>query len=263
MDFTVDGINDLIKKGPLFALVLFRVGGLFFVAPVLSYRTFPIRIKIALSFFLALIIFPTVRFLPIDVPDNFLAFGIMVFREVAVGAVIGFLAAMLFVVFSFAGTIAGRQMAMEMASTLSPNAETGGSVTALLFYLAGAMVFLGVNGHHWLIKTVAFSYKVIPLSGFRFAPRLTDRIIESFAAYFALGVKMAAPFIIIALIVLVVVGVILKVTQQHGLFVLELPMKSLVGFFLLIVSAPFIVALMRIVLESLQNDVINLLRYMR
>lgn len=263
MEFTLENVNDLIRKMPVFSLVLFRMGGLFFSAPVFSHRTFPTRIKVSLSFFLALIIFPTVQFVPVELPDNFISYGLIVFREIAVGAIIGFLVALLFLVFSLAGTIAGRQVAIEMASTLAPNTETGGSITGLLYYLVGTMVFLAINGHHWLIKTLAFSYKAVPLSGFRFMPKMTEKMVESFAFYFGLGVKMAAPFIIIALISLVIVGVVLKVTEQHNLFVLELPLKSLVGFILLILNAPFIIRFIESVIQPIRNDIVDLLRYMR
>ena len=263
MEFTVDGINNLITKMPLFVLVLFRMGGLFFTAPVFSHSSVPLKMKVSLSLFLALIIFPTVHFTSFKLPDNIISFGLIVGREIAVGAIIGFLASMTFLVFSLAGMIAGRQVAMEMASTLSPNTETGGSVSGLLYYLVGATVFLAINGHHWLIKTLAFSYKVIPLAGFQFVPKITDKMIESFSIYFALGVRMAAPFIIVALIALVIVGVVLKVTEQTNLFVLELPLKSLVGFFLFVVSAPYIINFMISVLEPLENELTNLLKYMR
>lgn len=263
MEFNVDSINDLIRKMPLFVLVLFRMGGVFFTAPVFSYSSFPVRIKVSLAFFLALIIFPTVQLMSIDLPDTIISFGLMVFREIAVGAIIGFLASLLFFVFSFAGMIAERQMALEMATTFSPTTETGGSLTGLLYYLVGAMVFLAINGHHWIIKTLAFSYKAVPLSGFRFMPKITEKIVESFADYFALGVKMAAPFIIVTLIALIIVGVVLKITEQHNLFVLELPMKALVGFILFILSAPFIVNFMKSILEPMQMEIVNLLRCMR
>ncbi|MGR3219760.1 MAG: flagellar biosynthetic protein FliR [Candidatus Anammoxibacter sp.] len=263
MDFTVDGINNLISKMPLFVLVLFRMGGLFFTAPVFSHMSVPLKMKVSLSLFLALVIFPTVQFIPFTLPYTIISFGLIVVKEVAVGAIIGFMASMTFFVFSLAGMIAGRQVAMEMASTLSPNTETGGSITGLLYYMVGAMVFLAINGHHWLIKALAFSYNAVPLGGFQFTPRLSDKMVESFSVYFALGVRMAAPFIIVALITLVIVGVVLKVTEQHSLFVLELPLKSMVGFYLFVVSAPYIINFMRSVLDPLQNDIVNLLRYLR
>ena len=263
MDFSAANINSMFAKMPIFALVVFRMGALFFVAPVFSHKSIPAKIKIAFAFFLALIIFPTIQMMPIELPNNVLSFGLIVLREIAVGAIIGFFVSLLFLVFSLAGTIAGRQVAMEMATTLSPNTETGGSITGHLYYLVGTVLFLSLNGHHWLVKTLAFSYKAIPLSGYRFTPKITEKMIASFSTYFALGVKMAAPFIIVALISLVIVGVILKVTEQHGLFVLELPLKSLVGFFIFIVSAPFIIDFMIGIMEPMKGEVVNLLRYMR
>ena len=187
----------------------------------------------------------------------------MFFREAAVGAALGFFVGLSFLVFSSAGMIAGRQVALEMASTLSPNTETGGSISALLYYMVGATLFLAINGHHWLIKALAFSYKAIPVGGFRFMPKLADKMLDSFSLYFSLGVKMAAPFIIIALISLIIVGVVLKVTEQQNLFVLELPMKSMVGFIMFIASAPFVVNFMITVFERMQGEVAGLLRYMR
>ncbi len=263
MGFDVGSISDLFNEMPLFTLIMFRMGGMLFTAPVFSHRSVPAKLRIALAFFFAVIAFPSAHATLVEIPNNLFLFGMIVFREIAVGAVLGFFVGLAFMVFSSAGMIAGRQVALEMASTLSPNTETGGSISALLYYMVGATLFLAINGHHWLIKALAFSYKVVPVDGFRFMPKLSDKMLESFSLYFSLGVKMAAPFIIIALISLVIVGVVLKVTEQQNLFVLELPMKSLVGFILFIVSAPFIVNFMITIFEHMQGEVGGLLRYMR
>lgn len=262
MEFDVSSIVDLVRRMPVFVLVVFRMGGIFVAAPILSHKSFPPSIKMAFSFFLALLIFPTVHFSPEDLPPDIMSFGFVAVREVAVGAIIGFFAAVFFMVFSLAGSVVGRQIGLEMAATMAGGNETGGSLLAFIYYSIATMIFLAINGHHWIIKTLAFSYKAVPLTGFRFIPKLTDKMTDSLAIYFAQGIKMSAPFIIIGLIVLVIVGVVLKVTQQTNMFVLELPLKSLVGFSLLIMSAPYIIYSMSGLIDSLQGELMNLLRLM-
>ncbi len=263
MEFNVGTITEMMNKLPVFIMVVFRMGGLFLTAPVFSHMAVPMRIKVSLAFFMALVIFPSVQTLPSELPDGFILFGAVAAKETAVGAIIGYFAALLFTVFSMAGSVIGRQIGLEMAATLSPGMQTGGSLTGFIYYITGAIIFLGVNGHHWLIKTLAFSYRAVPLAGFRYTPKLTEKITDSFALYFAQGIKIAAPFIIVGLLSLVLVGIVLKVTQQSNLFVLELPMKSLVGFTLLVVSLPFGIFAMKNIMETLQGEIVNLLRFMR
>lgn len=263
MDFDMNNINGLIRKMPIFFLVLSRMAGIFFAAPVFSNKAFPISIKASFAFFLTLIVFHSVSFVPEDLPDTMLSFGLMTLKELAVGAIIGFAGAVLFMLFSLAGTVVGRQIGLEMASTLSPGLGTGGSLIGFIYYLIATMIFLSINGHHWLIRTLAYSYRAVPLAGFRFTPKLTDKFTDLFVTYYAQGVKMGGPFIIVGFLTLILVGIVLKVTQQTNLFVLELPMKALVGFALLIVAVPYIVFLMTSILEKWQSELITILRFMR
>lgn len=262
MEFRLDSIESVITRMPLFVLVVFRMSGIFFAAPFFSHTAIPVSIKIAFAFFLSLIVFHTVQTDPAELPDNLISFGFLAFKEVAVGAVIGFFGALIFLVFSLAGSTAGRQIGLEMASTLSPGSELGDSLFGFIYYLTALVVFLALNGHHWFIKTLAFSYKVVPLGGFSFMPKLADKMVDSFSIYFSMGIKMAAPFIIIGFLTLIIVGIVLKVTQQTNLFVLELPMKSLVGFTLFFLSAPFIIFFMRNIFGSLQNELVGLLKFL-
>ncbi len=263
MEFDMSDINGLITKMPVFVLVLFRMSGIFFTAPVFSHKAFPIRIKASFAFFLALIVFHSVDITNAELTDNMISFGLMSLKEVAVGAIIGFSIGLLFMMFSLAGTMVGRQIGLEMASTLSPGSATGGSLIGFVYYFSATMIFFATNAHHWVIKTLAYSYKVVPLAGFRFNASLTEKMINSLSLYFAHGVKMAAPFIIVGFLSLVVIGIVLKITQQTNLFILELPMKALVGFALLIVTAPFIIFTMRNMMDSLQVEVVNILRFLR
>src|SRR4051812_42362646 len=52
---------DILVILPAFALVLFRVSGMVMTAPIYGSTVIPLRIRIALTFVLALVTFPLVR----------------------------------------------------------------------------------------------------------------------------------------------------------------------------------------------------------
>lgn len=259
----MEHVSDIFRQIPLFVLVLFRIGGIFLTAPFFGHDSIPIRIKVAITFFFTLVIFPTVPMAHGNLPSDLVSFGFVAAKETAVGAVMGFLASALFMIFLLAGEVVDRQIGLDFAAILSPTTQFGSSLTGMLYYLTAIMIFLSLNGHHWLIKTVAFSYRIVPIGGFSYTAKLMNKIMESFASFFGAGIKMAAPFIIIAILILIVVGIVLKITQQTNLFIIELPMRALIGFIFLIVSTPFIIYSMKVFLEPLQTEIVSLLKFMR
>lgn len=259
----MEHVSDIFRQIPLFILVLFRMGGIFLIAPFFGHDFIPIRIKVAIAFFFTLVIFPTVPITPGDLPSDLVSFGFVAAKETAVGVAMGFFASALFMIFSLAGEVVDRQIGLDFVSILSPTTQFGGSLIGMLYYLTAIIIFLSLNGHHWLIKTLAFSYRIVPVGGFSYTAKMMNKIMESFASFFGSGIKMAAPFIIIAILTLIVVGIVLKITQQTNLFIIELPMRALIGFIFLIISAPFIIYSMKGFLEPLQMEIVYLLKFMR
>lgn len=78
-------------------LVLFRVGGIFLLSPFYSHRTIPFMVKLWFCFVVSILMMPVVSGLDIGLPGSFPELILIIFRELFVGILMGFVGLMLFI----------------------------------------------------------------------------------------------------------------------------------------------------------------------
>lgn len=77
-------------------------------------------VKIGLSLVVAFAIFPTINASQQTLPDNLISFIILIFREVAIGFIIGYGATLAFGAFVVAGELISGEMGLHMAQIVDP-----------------------------------------------------------------------------------------------------------------------------------------------
>ena len=85
-------ILDPINILPMFALVLIRTASVLFFSPIYSQAGLPLMIKIGLALVISFAIFPTISSSQLVLPDNMISFILIVFKELAIGFLIGYVA---------------------------------------------------------------------------------------------------------------------------------------------------------------------------
>ena len=92
-----------------------------------------------------------------------------------------------------------------------------------LFFLA----FLGVNGHHWVVRALAESYERAPVGALSFGGSAVDVITSFFADLFSAGIAFAAPIVVLLLMISLLLGLIARSVPQVN--VLEMGFSLRVG----------------------------------
>lgn len=215
----------------LFSLALARIGGLVSFAPFFgSGAVLPwIRIFIALS--LTWVLFPVVGDRIPQIPATSLGFALLLARELLIGFLLGFCAKLVFGALEVAGQIIGFQMGFSFIQIVDPQTQVESPFMGIFLNLAGMMLFLAFNGHHWLIQAVAYSYELG--SGTLSSASIVEQLTLSLAQMFVVGFKVAAPLAVSMFLVDVLFGILGRAAPQLQLLVLGLPAKGLVGFALL------------------------------
>ena len=109
-----------------------RVLALFSAMPVLGQRQVPIRVRIALSFFIALAAAGTTPAGPTVPLDSPVAFT-LVAQQVLIGLALGFAVRIIFTAIEFAGEIIGLQMGLNFAGFFDPATAQQATATSSLF----------------------------------------------------------------------------------------------------------------------------------
>ncbi len=230
---------------PVFMLVFCRITSFFVIAPVFTSRGIPTSFKIGFSFLLTVIVYLTFG-IGETVPQD-LSYALLIVQEVLVGLLLGFTAYLIMAVVQTAGALIDIQIGFSMANVIDP--FTGASMPLIgnfKYYLA-LLVFLGMNGHHYLLDAIMYSYDWVPITGNVSSKILdgsvTDILVRTFAHSFVLALQMAAPLVAALFLTDVGLGFLARTAPQFNVFVIGIILKILVGLVLLMLLMPGLVSL--------------------
>ena len=108
----------------LFVAILTRLTGLFVTAPLLSTFPIPLMVKIWLCPFIAFLLFPIIQANSgFVVPNSVPALTLILFKEFAIGAIIGFCANILFIGIELGVNTFAIQMGLSADQALNPTSR--------------------------------------------------------------------------------------------------------------------------------------------
>ena len=226
-----------------------RILGLFTSAPVLSMKTVPRRVRVALAVLIAFAAQPSLPDTSAITLNSPLVLG-AVAQQVLIGITMGFAARVVFAAIEFAGEMVGLQMGLNFASFFDPT--TGGQSTAVSrFYgTIASWLFVVMNGHLLLTAAVVQSFHTFPVSAEPLAFLATVQPQVWGSEIFRLGLWIALPIMAMLLLVNMVMGVMSRVASQLNIFAIGFPITLSVGLLglwltLPMMQVPFTMALER------------------
>ncbi len=225
-----------------------RVLALFTSMPVLGQRNVPIRVRIALAFFIALGVAGTVPAGTGNVPLDSPAAVLLVVQQVLIGLSLGFAVRIIFTAIEFAGEVIGLQMGLNFAGFFDPATAQQATATSSFFSTMVAFLFIAMNGHLLVIEAVCQSLVAFPVSPEPFAFLHAVRPETWGAEIFRLGLWIALPLIAMLLFINMMLGIIARIAPQISIFSVGFPITLGVGligvmFTLPLLQGPFTAAL--------------------
>jgi flagellar biosynthetic protein FliR len=154
-------------------------------------------------------------------------------RELAIGATLGLGVLMAFAGFSLAGRLVDVQIGFGMAQVFDPLTRTQVPVITSALGLAGVVFFFLVNGHHALLRGVAYSLGRFPAGQPWSLQDVAAPVLQQAAGLFTLGFALAAPVVLCLLLVEFALGVLARSLPQANVFLLGMPVKVVAGLLVL------------------------------
>ena len=244
----------------LFFLILVRATSMFMTAPVFSQRSMPARYKIGLGGLMAILLTPVVNAMHIDLVFDQLTAVVLVFKEILTGVSIGFTMSLLFAGVELAGEQISMDMGISMAQVFDPSVSHNMSVIATLKNTLAILIFLIIDGHHFLVQAVAYSYEVVSIGDWQLSSFAVEKIFRLSAQVFIIGIKVAAPIIVALFLTSVAMGIIARAVPQMNIFFVGFPIRIAVGFLFLSLGFPLFVFLFQKLLNNFEQDIIYLLK---
>jgi flagellar biosynthetic protein FliR len=181
--------------------------------------------------------------------ESWISLSLMALRELFVGAAIGILAGLPLVALQVSGEQVSMAMGLSMASVMDPLMERQTSIIGQLQFLIGLWFYFRWNGHLLLIQAVVESLRLIPPGRLSWIPAGDLSLGAWLSAVFNLSVKIVVPFYCALLLADVGLGFLARTVPQMNIFILGLPVKIALGFFVLAMALPLAVEIVYTHLE--------------
>ncbi len=213
---------------PSFTLVLFRVAGLTIAAPMFSSQAIPARVKISLSFAMALMVFPVVMGnIPSHLPLSMVV--IAVIGELLIGLVLGTAVGLVFLGGELAGMIIGQQAGIGLGRVVNPLLDSDSTIVGQLYFIATMMIFLLIGGHRAVVLTLLDTFSTVPPGSFKFDASLLELLTTLLNDAFILAVRLAAPALIALLMVSLILGFLSRTIPQLNVLSVGFTIRVVVG----------------------------------
>ena len=161
LEFTALELNSWVSQ---YFYAFARIAGCLGVMPLLGSKLVPRQIRILLSVFITFIIAPLLPPMPAVDPMSLASF-IIIFEQMLIGIVLGFMVEVVSQVFVLAGQLIAMQTGLGIATTVDPAQGVSVVVVSQWFLFLTSLTFLALNGHLIVIEVVVESFHTMPVGG--------------------------------------------------------------------------------------------------
>jgi len=253
----VINLSPLLDHLPAWLMVLFRLTGIFLLAPVFGSSTIPRSAKVFMIVALSLCVYPMLMgkghlaaasLLGVIGTDaagmrtlsmwNLLP---MIAAELLLGYVIGYCASLPLIGMQIGGQVIDQQMGIAAGGVFNPDLDSEAGVIGQLYFISGLTVFLIIGGHHAVLLTLIGSFEVIPIGGFGSTgvniSVAVDLVVGLMNVMFEMALKIAMPLLCILFLLRVAMGFIGRTVPQMNILSVGFIFYILAGVIVMVVGA--------------------------
>ncbi|MCM2344849.1 MAG: flagellar biosynthetic protein FliR [Alphaproteobacteria bacterium] len=213
-----------------------RIGAAATIMPGIGDSFVPQNIRLYFAVALSLVLMPLVMpFLPSPIPSTVMLL-VLICSEFIIGIFIGTVARILMSAMDTAGMIISMQSGLGNAQVFNPSMATQGSLVGALLSVTGVVLIFVTNMHHLLIYGLIGSYEVFPVGQIPDSGDMATMISKAIAGSFMVGIQIAAPFIMLSMLLYIGMGVLSRLMPQVQVFMLSLPLQITLSLLTLMLS---------------------------
>lgn len=251
---TLEFGSDLAYLAAL-PLVGLRCLGTFAVAPLFGSRFVPAQLRVALGLLCGALLVPLAlgaagplgrlaagsAWNPLASPVEY---ALRCAGEMLLGLGVGYLALLFLAAVQVAGQVMDMELGFAMVNVLDPQFGFQLPLLGSFLNLLGVLVFLALDGHLLLLRAMRDSVLLLPPGGVGLAAGAGELLVRAFAAVFVTALKLAAPIVAALFLVSVALGIVARTVPQMNVFVVGLPLRIAVGIAVLLLSLPYLGAVL-------------------
>ena len=219
-----------------------RLLGFFRMAPVFNRKEMPGMVKIALVLLMTIVLTTVVKPDVTIIKDSFV---LSILLNIAVGAMLGYVAQLILLAIDAGGDMVNMQMGLSSAMVLDPTTSSQVSIVGKCFQFLGLIIFIQLGGVYWLLSALVHSIEIFPL-GATSIPLTEivnlDYVIKMSSNVLFMGLQIASPILLATLGQDIILGVISKTAPQVNVFQLSFLFKPLLGSAIMVWILPMLIS---------------------
>jgi flagellar biosynthetic protein FliR len=210
-------------------LIFARVGAMVMLMPGVGETFVPPRIRLAFALALTLVLWPVVRSTLPPVPAGLDGLLGQVVGEIVIGLSFGAILRFFMGTLIVTGEVISLQTTLAFSQTTNPmQAQPAATIGTFLTIVGLTLVFV-TNLHHMFIGAMVKTFTLFPAGRPPPLGDLASLAIREVGETFALGVQLAAPILVFALVFNISAGLIGRVMPQFQIFFAATPLALLFG----------------------------------
>jgi len=229
---------DKLLSGHVFGFLFIfaRIGAVLMLLPGFgeTYVSPRIRMMLALSISF-LLLEPMMPMIPPPPADLAGLVGLLGY-EIVVGLFFGSLIRLIMSVLETIGFVVALQTGLSNAVVLNPALATQSPLPSAFMSIVGVTLVFVTGLDHYLLRSVLATYQIFPPGAALPAGDMAHSFTQAVSSTFAVGIALAAPFIVVGLLMFVALGVMQLLMPQVQLFLVILPVQIWGGLVLLAIT---------------------------
>ena len=220
-----------------FLLIFVRISMFISLAPFFSLQGVPRQVKVGISFFVALLLFPTLQPFEMLEYNTIIGYAFIVAKEALTGLFLGFSVSICTTIINFAGRIIDMETGLSMVNLMDPTTKEMSSISGVFYQNVVTLLLIVTGMHRYLLKALAETFILIPVNGAVFnMDAMLSSMLTFLVEYITIGFRICLPVFAVMLLLNAVLGVMAKVSPQMNMFAVGLQIKVLVGLCVLFLT---------------------------
>ena len=229
---------DTFLSGHVFAFVMLlaRIGSVMMLFPGIGETYVPPRTRMVFACAICLLLLgPMFSSFP-PLPSSPAALAQLLCREIIVGIFFGTLIRFLLSSLEATGMVIGMQSGLSNATMMNPAQATQSPLPSAFLSIIGLVLLFVTGLDHFLIRMTVALYDAFPPGGELPLSDITETVISVASRSFVVGIQLAAPFLIMGLLLYTGLGILQRLLPSIQLFLLVLPIEIWGGLMMLFLT---------------------------
>lgn len=226
----MQSIEEFLVTGIFaFMLIFTRLGTAMMIMPGIGDSFVPNNIRLMIALAMSFVLTPVIQgYMPEQVPSFPVLFS-LILMEFVIGIFMGTMARIFMVALDVAGMVISSTSGLANAQVFNPTLATQGSITGAFLSMTGVVLLFATNLHHMLIYGLVESYQMFPVGAVPDSGSMAQLIVRAFSSSFMIGFQIAIPFVVVAIMLYIGMGVLSRLMPQVQVFILALPIQILLS----------------------------------